>query len=224
MTPEKAKEVLQAHGFDVAEEKRLPNNTGTQMRLRSGQIVNVFDKGTWNVQGVTPDAVRAALERADDGAVAGRPTSTQVFVVYGHDAQARTQLDAMLRRWGLEPLFLDELPSEGQTIIEKLERYTAAVQFAVVLATPDDEGHRAGRGDEKKFRARQNVVLELGMMLAVLGRNRVAILLKNPETMDRPSDIQGLIYIPFKDSVDDARVQLAKEMNAQGFQIDIGRL
>src|SRR5690606_28011037 len=98
-TPEKATEALHTQGSDVAEEKRLPNDTGTQMRLRSGQIVNVFDKGTWNVQGKTPDAVRAALEKADDGSVAGRPTSTQVFVVYGHDAQARTQLDAMLRRW-----------------------------------------------------------------------------------------------------------------------------
>jgi len=48
----------------------------------------------------------------------------------------------MLRRWGLEPLILDQLPSKGQTIIEKLEEYTAGVGFAVVLATPDDEGHR----------------------------------------------------------------------------------
>ncbi|WP_315548932.1 TIR domain-containing protein [Lautropia mirabilis] len=49
--------------------------------------------------------------------------------------QQRTELEAMLRRWRLEPLILDQLPSEGQTIIEKLEKYTAEVKFAVVLAT-----------------------------------------------------------------------------------------
>jgi len=42
--------------------------------------------------------------------------------------------------------------------------------------------------------------------------------------MERPSDIQGLIYIPFKDDVKDAGVLLAKEMAAQGYHIDIQRL
>lgn len=217
--------ILLAAGFEVRSEERLGNNTGTAIRLTSGQIVNVFGKGTWHVQGRQPDQVKGVIDRALAGA-ARAPLGPlhRVFVVYGHDAAARTQLDAMLRRWGLEPLFLDQLPSEGQTVIEKLERYTAEVRFAVVLATPDDVGHRADRPDEKQFRVRQNVVLELGMMLALLGRSRVAILLKNPDEIERPSDIQGLIYIPFKDSVDDARLLLAKEMNVQGYQIDIGRL
>jgi predicted nucleotide-binding protein len=130
----------------------------------------------------------------------------------------------MLRRWGLEPLILDQLPSEGQTIIEKLESYTSEVNFAVVLATPDDQGHRADRPDERTYRARQNVVLELGMLLSKLGRKKVAILLKDQENMERPSDIQGLIYIPFKDSLKDAGLMLAKEMCAQGYQIDVAKL
>ncbi len=121
-------------------------------------------------------------------------------------------------------MILDQLPSEGQTVIEKLERVQNMANFAVVLATPDDEGHRAGHSDEKSYRARQNVVLELGMTLSVLGRRRVAILLKNQEDMERPSDIQGLLYIPFKDRVDEARVQLAQEMNTAGIRIDLDRL
>jgi predicted nucleotide-binding protein len=131
----------------------------------------------------------------------------------------------MLRRWGLEPLILDQLPSEGQTIIEKLEKYTGEVDFAVVLATPDDEGHRAGRADEKKARARQNVVLELGMLLAKLGRQRVAVLLKDQKEMERPSDIHGLIYIPFKDDlIKEGGVLLAKELAAAGYEIDVRKL
>jgi predicted nucleotide-binding protein len=39
----------------------------------------------------------------------------------------------MLRRWGLEPLILDQLPSGGQTIIEKLENLREEAKFAVVL-------------------------------------------------------------------------------------------
>ncbi|MBV9375519.1 MAG: nucleotide-binding protein, partial [Alphaproteobacteria bacterium] len=82
----------------------------------------------------------------------------KVFVVYGHDVGARTQLDAMLRRWQLEPLILDQLPSEGQTIIEKLDHFRQEAHFAVVLVTPDDEGHDKEKPNEKAFRARQNVV------------------------------------------------------------------
>ena len=47
-----------------------------------------------------------------------------------------------------------------------------------MLLTPDDEGHRMGHPGEKKPRARQNVVLELGMFLSTLGRKHVAILHK----------------------------------------------
>jgi predicted nucleotide-binding protein len=150
--------------------------------------------------------------------------SRRVFVVYGHDTVARTQLEAMLRRWDLEPVILDQLPSKGLTIIEKLEECRQDVGFAVVLATADDEGHKRENPNQILFRARQNVVLELGMMLAAMGRSKVAILMDANPRMERPSDIQGLLYIPFKDNVDEGKVLLAKEMHAQGIAIDLSKL
>jgi len=105
-----------------------------------------------------------------------------------------------------------------------VEAAIAEADFGVVLATPDDEGHRANHPDEKAHRARQNVVLELGMLLAKLGRQNVAILLKTQENMERPSDIQGLIYIAFKDDIAETGVTLAKTMAARGYDIDIKRL
>jgi predicted nucleotide-binding protein len=130
----------------------------------------------------------------------------------------------MLRRWDLEPVILDQLPSKGQTIIEKLDECRQDVGFAVVLATPDDEGHKRENPDQILLRARQNVVLELGMMLAAMGRSKVAILMHTNPRMERPSDIQGLLYIPFKDNVDEGKVLLAKEMHAQGIAIDLSKL
>lgn len=223
MKVEEARALLQSAKIGLVSESRLANSSGTQIKLENGAIVNIFDSGSFNVQGKNQDAVKAALG-ADIHALSP-VLNTKVFVVYGHDEKARNELEVMLRRWGLEPLILDQLPSEGQTVIEKLEKYTAEGNFAVVLATPDDEGHRAGRPDEKAFRARQNVVLELGMLLSKLGRGRVAILLKQQDKMERPSDIQGLIYIPFKDNLQkDAGPLLAKEMDAQGYKIDICKL
>lgn len=226
MTIDDVKRALDGAGLSIKTEKRLPNDTGSQVRLVNGAIVNCFDNGTVNVQGKNKDAVGKAL--GDAGAasspVSGAPSS-KVFVVYGHDPAARDQLEAMLRRWGLDPIILDQLPSEGATLIEKLENYVPNVGFAVVLATPDDTGYPKTKEDQKAFRARQNVVLELGMLLAHLGRKRVAILLKDQETMERPSDIQGLIYIPFKtDLPKEAGLLLAKEMTAQGYRIDVAKI
>jgi predicted nucleotide-binding protein len=206
-------------------EGKLANNTGSQLRLKEGQIVNIYDSGKVNVQGKKSESI-AKLFQTDTTDHSGKHMlNPQVFVAYGHDSVARTQLEAMLRRWGLEPLILDQLPSEGQTIIEKLENYSHKVGFAVVLATPDDEGHKVGHPDEALCRARQNVVLELGVLLAKLGRKRVVILMKQEAKMERPSDIQGLIYIPFKDDLSrDAGVLLAKELGSQGYKIDVQRL
>ncbi|MCY4511869.1 MAG: nucleotide-binding protein [Acidobacteria bacterium] len=69
----------------------------------------------------------------------------------------------------------------------------------------------------------QNVVLELGMLLASpnLGRSRVVIFLKDQYAMERPSDIQGLIYIPFHDRVTEAGTLLAKELTEQGIPIAV---
>lgn len=234
MQIEDVKHALSDSGYDISNESRLGNDTGTQLHLTNEAIVNVFDNGTVSVQGKNSEPVKQILGLTS-GTVTPRrntaprpanssPPNRKVFVVYGHDSSARDQLDAMLRRWKLEPLLLDKLPSEGMTIIEKLEKYRAEASYAVVLATPDDQGHRAGHPDEIAHRARQNVVLELGMLLSFLGRSRVAILLKAQESMEKPSDIQGLVYIPFKDHINDAGVMLAKELSAQGLSIDIGHL
>jgi predicted nucleotide-binding protein len=215
-------------GRRCSQEVRNGNETGYKLVFSKGEIVNVFDNGTLSVQGKYQALTREAMGigSADSQVTAAQlKPSRKVFVVYGHDANAKTQLEAMLRRWELEPLILDQLPSEGQTIIEKLEKYTQSdVGFAVVLATPDDEGNIVGKQDEKKFRARQNVVLELGLLLSKLGRPKVAVLLKNQEKMERPSDIQGLIYLPFTDDVAETKVQLAKEMEKQGIAISMARL
>ncbi|WP_440995543.1 TIR domain-containing protein [Arhodomonas sp. SL1] len=234
MTLDEIKNALEQGGYAINSEKRAGNDLGWQLRLTNGGIVNVFDTGNFNVQGKCQPEIKEALGVVGSGSsnAPSAPGSqksnngyTKVFVVYGHDETAKNHLEAMLRRWGLEPLILDQLPSEGQTLIEKLETYTAEVNFAVVLATPDDEGHRAGHDDEKAFRARQNVVLEMGMLLSVLGRSRVAIVLKQQSNMERPSDIQGLIYIPYKDDLQkEAAPTLAKEMSTQGYHIDVAKL
>ena len=212
---------IQAQGLSVVNDSRV-NNCGDRLELSNRAIVNIFDTGKWNVQGKNADIVKQILSDAVEADV---KKNNRVFVVYGHDTIARTQLEAMLRRWDLEPLILDQLPSAGNTVIEKLEEYTKQVEFGIVLATPDDMGYAKEDGDAKiGYRVRQNVVLEMGMLLASIGRSKVAILLKSQNNFEKPSDIEGLIYIPFKDNVEEEKVSLAKEMEKHNYKIDIAKL
>lgn len=215
--------VLTDNGYPF--EERVIQNA-IQFRTKAGPVVNLYETtGNVSVQGPKGEkttqlrelfAVSQAPEIEKTLAEAG--PSNKVFIVYGHDVEAREQLELILRRLKLEPIVLQNLPSAGDTIIEKLEK-NLEVSYACVLLTPDDEGHQAGCPNENKFRARQNVVLELGMFLAKLGRKRVAILHKGD--IELPSDIQGLIYIAFQDRVDEAKDKLAAELQEAGFSINI---
>lgn len=218
MTLDEVKTILKNNNLSVVSENRSGNGYGTVLKLENGCIVNHWDKGNVTCQGKNCDIVKPLFDTTV------KKSHKKVFVVYGHDTVARTQLEAMLRRWDLEPLILDQLVSSGQTIIEKLEEYTNQVNFGIVLATPDDIGYAKNKEEDKKFRVRQNVILELGMLLSTIGRSKVAILLSQAENMDSPSDIQGLIYIPFKDNVEETKLSLAKEMQNNGFNLDISKL
>ena len=116
---------------------------------------------------------------------------TSVFIVHGHNMLLREQVARFVERIGvgrLEPLVLSEQTNQGDTIIEKFEKYAMAAGFAIILLTPDDAGHRAGESSAR-FRARQNVILELGYFAGILGRPLVAVLLMGE--IELPSDLGG---------------------------------
>lgn len=107
------------------------------------------------------------------------------------------------------------------TIIESFESEigkNARSDFGIVLMTPDDKGYAVRDGDKEiKPRARQNVILEMGMLLASLTRERVAILVKG--YVDQPSDAQGIIYIPFNTHVKETVPKLSDRLNSCGITL-----
>ncbi|MBQ8285149.1 MAG: nucleotide-binding protein [Thermoguttaceae bacterium] len=163
--------------FTIREEKEIQN--GKQIRLDNDCVVDWYTSSRkYVVKGDNKAFVEGILQN-DTG-----PKNRKIFVVYGHDKENLALLENALQRWGLTPIILDRAPTEGETIIEKLETYANDVKYAVVLATPDDEG-KARNDSEMRPRVRQNVVLELGMFLTKLGRKRVAILLKNEPNFEK---------------------------------------
>ena len=142
--------------------------------------------------------------------------TNKIFVIHGHDTSARETVARFLEKLALKPIILHELPNEGRTIIEKFENY-ADVMFAVVLLTPDDLGRLKEQQHNLRPRARQNVVFELGYFIGKLGRKKVCALLKGD--IERPSDCDGILYVPFDDD-DGWKFRLLRELKAAGFVID----
>jgi len=134
-------------------------------------------------------------------------TDKTVFIVHGHDTARRAELQVILGGLGLQPIVLDEQDSMGMTIVEKLEYYAETCAFAIVLMTPDD---LTGSG----VRARQNVVLELGWFMAHLGRERVLLLFAGD--VEIPSDIFGIVYLQFKDSVREVEGRIQQRLRGAG--------
>lgn len=111
-----------------------------------------------------------------------------------------------------------------KTIIEALEQniYRDAA-FGIILLTPDDFGYSKAAGEtEKQPRARQNVILEMGMVMAALGRHKMVILKKG--ALEIPSDAAGILYIEFNDHVREIVPKLAQRLQGAGFQIDPRRI
>lgn len=150
-------------------------------------------------RGVTTAAPSAGPKTISTASEPGR-----IFVVHGHDDQAREQLELVLHKLKLQPYVLANTGGSGLTIIEALEREIVEkrtrVDFGIVLMTPDDKGYAERDGARAvQPRARQNVVLEMGMMLAALGRSRVVVLRKG--YLEAPADAAGITYIPFNHHV-----------------------
>ena len=62
------------------------------------------------------------------------------------------------------------------------------------------------------------------MFLAKLGRKHVAILLKDVDDFERPSDIHELVYISFQNNVDEVSIRIIRELSQQGYIIDATRI
>lgn len=145
---------------------------------------------------------------------------SRVFLVHGRDHGTRDTVARFLETLKLKPVNLEEQADKGRTIIAKFEEEAREVKYAVVLLTPDDEGRLGDSGGEYSPRARQNVIFELGYFAGALGRRNVCALVKGD--LEKPSDYDGVVYIPLDDS-GGWKIRLVRELKAAGYDVDANR-
>lgn len=139
---------------------------------------------------------------------------TKVFIVHGHDELAISQVSEVLRKLNLEPIVLRDQISRSDTVIEKIERLSSDIGFGIILYTACDLGGKDSNSLEP--RARQNVLLEHGYLMAKIGRENTLALKKGH--IETPSDIQGLVYTPM-DEHKAWQYKLVDELKASGYNV-----
>lgn len=142
----------------------------------------------------------------------------KVFIVHGHNNEAKHAVARFVDKLGLEPIILHELPNRSRTIIEKFEEYSD-VAFAIILLTADDRGGPKNTPfEDQKWRARQNVIMELGYFIGRLGRERVCAL--HEGSVEKPSDYDGVLFVKY-DADDKWHLELARELKAADLDVDL---
>jgi predicted nucleotide-binding protein len=140
------------------------------------------------------------------------------FIVHGHDHRSLYELiDYLQNTLKLDkPAVLQNMPGGGRTVIEKFESEAEAIELVFVLLTPDDEVADTSDTETKKYRARQNVIFEMGYFLGKLGRTTGKILLLHKGRLDIPSDIAGIEYIDITNGIESAGEKIRRELQALG--------
>jgi predicted nucleotide-binding protein len=116
----------------------------------------------------------------------------EVFIVHGHDEAFKNEVALFISDLNLSYVILHKKANLGNTLIEKLEKETDNIAFAIILYTACDVGRSKRKSKGLKNRARQNVVFEHGYLIAKLGRGKVCLLQKG--NIELPSDISGVVY------------------------------
>jgi len=146
-------------------------------------------------------------------AVDPRSVGNRVFLVHGHDHEFRDEVAGYLRNLKIEPVILSQVRGVARSLLDKFEALATQAIFAVVLMSPDDlgasrvqYGHERGRENALKYRARENVILELGFFYGRLGWDHVFIVQKPAQDpvpdFELPSDLAGALIVETADEVD----------------------
>ena len=197
-------------GYDIEYQMQRDNDAafGRQMEQAKGIALSAIDA----LKDSASDLQSAEKEKASS---TGIYSPQKVFIVHGHNETVKQIVARTLESAGLTPIILADQADKGRTVIEKFESEGNDVGFAVVLLTADDKG-RKNYARKWQDRARQNVVFEMGYFMALLGRERVMLLLQ--EGVEEPSDLKGVVYTPLdKDGF--WRYKLVKELREQGYEV-----
>jgi len=204
------REIVEDPHFDTLVSKPKVSRPGQNTFSGTGTVINVMGSARELLTYI--DGLLELHVTPKSQELKQDPTrSARVFIGHGRNDIVRSKVKDFIRdRCALEPLVLQDMPSAGLTVIEKLERYGRTADYAILILTGDDIV-----AETNAKRARQNVIQELGWFQGILGRNRTAILVQ--DGVEIASNIAGVVVLKFvNDNVEMIFESLRKEFEDAG--------
>ncbi len=131
-----------------------------------------------------------------------------VFLSHGRSNEWRKVQRYLETDVQVKTLELSQEVNLGRTILQKLWDESEKCSYAVIVMTGDDVF-----SDSEAPRARENVIHEIGFFQGKFGLNRICLL--HEDGANIPSNIHGLVYLPFpKDLVDSTYAALRREIES----------
>ena len=139
-----------------------------------------------------------------------------VFVVYGHNSEMHTSVLKYLHELQLNIIDLHASSHSGISSVLDL-----LVDCAIVLLSGDDRAicYDEERGFETlRYRARQNVIFEMGLFTGLLGRDKVIALYEKMPAFEFPSDITAMFFAEYDEGMR-WKKDLKNRLNKIGFKL-----
>jgi len=138
-----------------------------------------------------------------------RKEPPKAFNAHGGDSPALSKLKTFLEALGVEPIVVEEQPSEGRSVAENVDWYSRQADCAIILATKGDINGKTG-----SFIPRGNVLMEIGKLQEIF-KDRIIYLLQAGTKF--PTNVSEKVRERFtSQNMDDAFIKIAKELREFG--------
>jgi hypothetical protein len=146
------------------------------------------------------------------------PNSQRIFVVPGSDRLINHEVIEFLSAASVEIVQKEDDRRRGETLLDQLDR-CASNDFAVFILGADFYFYpRTQSHESSRLMAAQEIIFQLGYLVAKLGRERVVILYQESDHFRRPTDYFDIYYVPLASNAV-WKIDLRQRMKACGITI-----
>lgn len=138
------------------------------------------------------------------------PSRSDIILLHSEPSPVVDAVLELLQQNFLQPIVLKEYSLAGQTLIEQIQD-DPRIHYAIAVLTP--ESHSS---IPSLHRADQNLILELGIFIGKLGREKVSAVIA--PNLDLPTDFHDFQYIEFNDEMSWKKL-LCKELQSAGYAV-----
>lgn len=141
---------------------------------------------------------RVLTERLREQARFHRPQNPEPIVFVGCSTEAISLADELALQFKYDKICIRPWTAgvfgPGGVVLDDLLKQVQSVDFALFIATPDDKVHSR---TVEYMAPRDNVIFELGLFVARLGRERAFLLREHGLDLKVPTDLLGITPLTY---------------------------